>query len=69
MSAVVLVCRYFWFSWNGNHINVGHGSTVGAANSIFLSYTDAVNFADMHTLQLSTGYGSTGRWEFLTDSG
>ncbi|XP_048243111.1 C3 and PZP-like alpha-2-macroglobulin domain-containing protein 8 [Haliotis rufescens] len=57
--------RDFWISWEGGVISVGTGTTVGAGQ--FMTWTDpAPN--EVNYLAVTTGFGSSGSWQFDSDS-
>ncbi|XP_056001828.1 coadhesin-like [Ostrea edulis] len=62
-SGRVLSCsgyNYFWVGWGGSRIRLGKGTTYGS--STLLDFSDSsikVNY-----IAVSTGWGSTGSWEF-----
>ncbi|XP_052679403.1 coadhesin-like isoform X3 [Crassostrea angulata] len=52
--------QYFWVSWGGSVIRLGRGTTYGSNTLMSLSDSSIrVNY-----IAVSTGWGSTGYWEF-----
>ncbi|XP_071086461.1 uncharacterized protein [Haliotis cracherodii] len=58
--------RDFWISWEGGVISVGTGTTVGAGQ--FMTWTDPAPY-DVNYLAVTTGFGSSGSWQFDSDGG
>ncbi|XP_065930762.1 collagen alpha-3(VI) chain isoform X1 [Magallana gigas] len=54
----------FWFTWTGNYVRVGTGSSPGSNTfmSCYHSTPYTVNF-----IWIKTGWGSTGEWRFPND--
>lgn len=57
--------QYFWVSWGGSVIRLGRGTTYGSNTLMSLSDSSIrVNY-----IAVSTGWGSTGYWEFYNPPG
>ena len=59
--------RPFWVSWGKGTIQVGRGNISDSNMSPFLQWTDTNPHA-IYSVGLSTGFGSTGLWEFNPSS-
>ncbi|XP_067668071.1 uncharacterized protein [Haliotis asinina] len=56
--------RQFWISWESGEISVGTGSNV--STGLFMTFTDSSPH-DVNYPAVTTGYGSTGSWQFESD--
>uniref|UniRef100_A0A8W8KLL6 Uncharacterized protein n=1 Tax=Magallana gigas TaxID=29159 RepID=A0A8W8KLL6_MAGGI len=54
----------FWFSWTGNYVRVGTGSSPGSG--IFMSCYHSTPYT-VNFIWIKTGYGSSGEWRFPND--
>ena len=54
--------RTFWIQWENNHVEVGEGSVLNEGR--FINWYDTTDPHVITAMALSTGWGSTGDWQF-----
>ena len=59
--------RSFWIQWENNHVEVGEGSVINQRR--FINWADTTDPHGISALTLSTGWESTGDWQFSYISG
>ncbi len=56
----------FWISWSEDGLYVGKGETVNLAPLLWL---DSGPIYQINSISLSTGWGTTGKWNIPIDKG